>query len=275
MFSIPEDLWTVEADEGQISQVINNLVKNAGEAMPEGGIVEVSARNITVERTGALPLSEGKYIEIEVKDHGTGIRKEDIGRVFDPYFTTKQRGSGLGLASCYSIIRNHGGSITIDSELGTGTTFHIYLPVSGKQAPKTEKEELQPVFIGHGKILVMDDEMVVRRVLSETLKTCGYEVELTCDGAEAIQQYIKARESGETFDAVIMDLTVPGGMGGKETISKLLEIDPRVKAVVSSGYANDPIMAEYRKYGFSAVVVKPYNINEIVNTINSLLKDES
>ena len=271
-FSLPDDLWAVEVDQGQMGQVITNIVINADEAMPGGGIINIGARNTVIKRKGVLPLPKGDYVEITVKDYGIGIPKEHIGRVFDPYFTTKQKGSGLGLATAYSVVRNHHGYINVESELGVGTTFHIYLPASEKPAPeKKEAAEEVPVH-GKGRVLVMDDEEMVREVLRRALSLAGYEVELTSDGAEAVELYQKARESGRAFDAVILDLTVPGGMGGKEAIKKLLEIDPEVKAIVSSGYATDPIMADFKKYGFSAVVTKPYSVGELERTLHRMLR---
>jgi len=261
-FSIPDDLWIVEADEGQINQVISNLIINADQAMPEGGIIKVGAENITVGAEGVLPLQAGKYIKIAIQDAGTGISKKHLPRVFDPYFTTKKKGSGLGLATTYSIIKNHNGQIIVESKLGAGTTFYVYLPASEKEIVTREEAKERPL-AGKGKILLMDDEENVRRVAGEMLKSIGYEVSFARDGAEAIELYKKAGKSGKPFDAVVMDLTVPGGMGGKEAIKKLLEIDSEVKAIVSSGYSNDPIMADFKKHGFSGVVAKPYTIEEL------------
>jgi CheY-like chemotaxis protein len=272
-FHPADDLWPVIIDEGQIGQVITNLVINAHEAMPAGGILRIGARNIAVQRADTLPLSKGNYIEVTVADSGFGVPKEHLGRIFDPFFTTKQRGSGLGLASAYSIVKNHDGYITVESELGAGTTFHIYLPASGKPASrKRGVEAAQAALPGKGRILVMDDEEMIREMMGSMLSSRGYEVELTGDGTEAIERYVQARGAGEPFDAVILDLTVPGGMGGKETIKKLGEIDPGVTAIVSSGYATDPIMSEFKKHGFSAVVTKPYNAEELENTLYRILR---
>ncbi len=270
--SLPYDLWTVEVDEGQISQAINNIVINANEAMPAGGTLKIRVRNTVINKVGALPLPRGNYIQIDIEDKGVGISKKDLPRIFEPYFTTKQKGSGLGLATAYSIINNHDGYITVDTAQDAGTTFHLYLPASDK--PLTEKKKPAPEKIIHhgGRILVMDDEEVIRKMLHTMLKLAGYEVEVTCDGAEALHKYAQAKESGQPFDTVIMDLTIPGGMGGKEAVKKLLEIDPDAKVIVSSGYATDPIMSEYKKYGFSAVITKPYSVNQLEETIHSLLK---
>ena len=273
-FSLPDNLWPIEIDKGQMSQVITNLVINADEAMPEGGILDIRAENTVIERTGVLPLPGGDYVKITVEDHGVGISKKHLGRIFDPYFTTKQKGTGLGLATVYSIIKNHDGYITVESEPGVGTTFHIYLPALKK--PVTEKKEVeeavQAAFRGKKRILVMDDEGMIREMLSNTLSTAGFEVELASDGKEAIERYEKAREAGQPFGAVIMDLTIPGGMGGKEAIKRLIEIDPDVKAIVSSGYSTDPIMADFRKYGFSAVMTKPYTVGELEKTLRRMLR---
>ena len=248
------------------------MVINGEEAMPDGGILNIGAKNMTFKRTGTIPLPKGKYVEIIIKDYGVGISKEHLSRVFEPYFSTKQKGSGLGLATTFSIIKNHGGYITVDSKIGAGTTFYIYLPASDKPTTANgEIEEMEPNILGKGKILVMDDEEMIREMLGNMLRLAGYEVELTNDGIEAIEQYREAKESGQPFNAVILDLTIPGGLGGKETIKKLLKIDPNVIAIVSSGYATDPIMADYGEYGFKAVITKPYSISELEKTLKGFV----
>jgi two-component system cell cycle sensor histidine kinase/response regulator CckA len=271
-FSIPDDLWVAEADEGQISQAINNIAINAVQAMPNGGIVKVWARNLVIDDKSVLSLTCGKYIEIAIEDHGTGISKEHISRIFDPYFTTKNKSSGLGLATAHSIINKHGGHIAVDSEIGVGTIVHVYLPASKNQTSNSRsKQATTRIPIGEGKILVMDDEEMIRDMLGQMLGFLGYEVEVTSHGEEAIEKYAEAKEAGKPFDAVILDLTIPGNMGGKEAIKKLLEIDPGVKAIVSSGYSDDPIMANCSGYGFSAVAAKPYDVVEMGKTLHRIM----
>nr|MBC8512415.1 PAS domain S-box protein [Dehalococcoidia bacterium] len=269
-FSFQYDLRSVEIDEGQINQVITNLVLNAGEAMPGGGIVNIGVKNRVITTRSALPLPEGNYLEITIADHGVGISKENLRKLFDPYFTTKPKGSGLGLSTAYSIIKNHGGRITVNSRLEVGTTFHIYLPASEKPVPVKKEAAAETTVASKGRILVMDDEEAIRELLHNELTGIGYEVELTVDGTQAIEQYTQARESGQPFDAVILDLTVPGGVGGKEVIEKLLEIDPGVKAIVTSGYSTNPIMSAFREYGFSAAVAKPYSTGELEKILRSI-----
>ncbi|MFC2038635.1 ATP-binding protein [Chloroflexota bacterium] len=221
-FIIPDDLWVVEADEGQITQVISSLVINAHQAMPNGGVVSIRVDNVVTGVQQSLILTEGNYIKIDIEDHGTGIPRSHYNKIFDPYFTTKQKGSGLGLATTYSIIKNHGGNITFESELGTGTAFHVYLPAIGEKLmkEKKEKEGANPLSLTHGRILIMDDEEMILSLLDRMLRSAGYEVEVSREGAEAIQKYLDAKESEKPFDAVILDLTVPGGMGGEYVIAK-------------------------------------------------------
>jgi two-component system, cell cycle sensor histidine kinase and response regulator CckA len=268
--SMPDDLLPADVDEGQISQVINNLLINAVEAMPEGGVITVRAENLTISNDNAIPLAAGKYIKISIQDHGTGIRPGHLQNIFDPYFTTKQKGSGLGLAVCYSIVKKHDGHISVESELGSGTTFAIYLPASSNKISGKKDSREEPIR-GEGKILVMDDEAMVREVTGQILKHLGYDVEFTTDGTEAIDLYRKAKESGRPFDLVIMDLTVPGGMGGKEAIHRLIEIDPEVRALVSSGYSDDLVMSDFRQYGFKGVLTKPYQITQLALALHNVL----
>lgn len=272
--SIPDDLWPAEIDGGQISRVIQNLVINADQSMPEGGAIKVQAENVVVDAKDNLPLKDGKYVKISIQDGGIGIPEEYLQRIFDPYFSTKQKGSGLGLATVYSVIKNHDGYITVDSQVGIGSTFHVYFPASPGQPPVEEEEEnveINPV-AGEGRVLVMDDEENIRELVKEMLGSLGYEVTTAMDGAEAIELYRDARDSGQPFDAVITDLTVPGGMSGKEAIQQLVKIDPGVKAIVSSGYSNDPIMANFREYNFHGAIAKPYRTRELSILLHEVLR---
>jgi CheY-like chemotaxis protein len=268
--TFPENLWSIEADPGQIGQVFQNLTINAIQAMPTGGTIKVWAENLTLGTDIDLPIGAGKYIKISVRDQGMGIPAKHLPRIFDPYFTTKHKGSGLGLASTYAIIKKHHGHIAVESKPGVETTFHIYLPAVDQQ-PTPQPAEDRELLVGTGKILVMDDEEMVREVLGKMLVHLGHEAEFARDGGEAIEMFAQAQGSGSAFAAVILDLTVPGAMGGKETMARLLEIDPQVKAIVSSGYSDDPIMADFQKCGFSGVVAKPYRISELSKILQEVV----
>ncbi len=260
----------MEADEGQINQVIGNLLINSNQAMPEGGIIKITAENILVKAKSKLPMPKGKYVKLAIADQGIGISPEYLEKIFDPYFSTKQKGSGLGLATAYSIIRNHSGQIQVESQVGVGTTFCIYLPAIEKVVPAAEPETAKPT-MGQGKVLVMDDEEMVRDVLGGMLSRLGYEVDFASDGSQAIEKFVKAQETNQPFAAVILDLTIPGGMGGEKAVKELLKIDPQVKALVSRGYSDDPIMADFQKYGFTAVITKPYKVAELGKVLNDAL----
>lgn len=268
-FSIPEGLHPCVIDDAQISQVVNNLIINADQAMPEGGTITVSAENCTVDKNDSLPLKDGSYVKITIQDNGVGIAPENLNKIFDPYFSTKEKGSGLGLASSYSIIKKHGGFIGVDSKVGSGSTFTIYLPASldVEPGPAAIKEAIQEPVSGEGKILVMDDEEPVRKTAKDMLSYLGYEAELAADGNEAIAMYRDALEKNSPYAAVILDLTIPGGLGGRETIKQLKELDPGVNAIVSSGYSSDPIMAAYAKHGFNGIIIKPYRIKDIADVL--------
>ena len=276
-YSFADDLWPVDVDAGQISQVIQNLCLNASQAMPDGGLISIKAENEIITESSAHPLSPGKYLKILFQDTGVGISKKNLARVFDPYFTTKQKGSGLGLATVFSIINNHGGTIQVESELDAGTTFTIYLPAVDaplKDAARTGDQHYA-AFKGQGRILFMDDEESICEVAGEMLRHMGFEVEFAGHGEEALQKYSAARKNGNPFDAVIMDLTVPGGMGGADAVKKLLEIDPEAKAIVSSGYSNNPVMANYKEYGFIATMSKPFRLKEVGEILATALHDIS
>jgi PAS domain S-box-containing protein len=273
--SLPDDLWPVEMDDVQIRQVIHNLLMNAREAMPTGGVLTIRAENIKVAAANGLPLKEGKYIKWSVKDHGVGIPKENLQAIFDPYFTTKPtgsaRGMGLGLAICYAIIKKHDGFITIESEPGVGSIFMIYLPAFPQEGPMDTKNR-EPDFRRGGKILVMNHDESVRHATEIVLNFLGYTVESAKDGDEAVDLYGRAKDINQPFSAVILDLIVPEGKGAKETIRELLMIDPEIKAILSSGYRDDPMVSEFTKYGFQTAVEVPYDLEGIREVLNDLLK---
>jgi PAS domain S-box-containing protein len=273
IFGAGDDLWPVDADESQIGQVVNNLVINAVQAMPEGGEVRVRCDNYVVgsDKSPDMPaLEEGRYVKISVADTGVGISQEYVQKVFDPFFTTKYKGSGLGLSTSYSIVKNHGGVITVESEIGVGSTFNVYLPASDRPV---KESEIGPdeVISGEGRVLVMDDEASIRELVSEVLVRSGYEVNVAGDGAEAVELYKTAASSDEPYDVVILDLTVPGGPGGVEAIQELLIVDPGVKAIVSSGYSTDPILANYDLYGFKGFIKKPFRIAYLTKVLRDVI----
>ena len=263
-FSISDDLWLVDFDSGQISQVIQNLVLNSKHAMPEGGEIKINCANIVDIRSEiSLPLLGNAFIKITVEDTGCGIAEKYMEKIFDPYFTTKQEGSGLGLAICHSIISKHNGHIAVQSKMGEGTTFTIYLPASENQIPRVPNKEADNPKTIKAKILIMDDEQFVQDISKQMLGRLGHEVLQAKNGREAIEIIKDHRSCGRPFDVIIMDLTIPGGMGGKDAIQEILKIDPDVKAVVASGYSNDPVMADYRQYGFKASIAKPFLLAEL------------
>lgn len=272
-FHLPPDLWHLEVDEGQISQVIQNLVINAVQAMPQGGNINLAAANVELPANSGLPLPPGRYVRLTVTDEGIGIPPDHLPHIFDPYFSTKQQGSGLGLSTVYAIVRNHEGHITVNSQLGHGTTFTIYLPASAKHLTSRQRPAMELAF-GQGPILVMDDEPMVRDVVARMLRRLGYEVTTAADGQEALASYQEAMATSRPFVGVILDLTVPGGMGGKETLERLRELDPAVVALVSSGYAEDAIMTHYQEYGFRGVIKKPYRLEELGRALHQVLGRE-
>ncbi|MCU0304701.1 MAG: tetratricopeptide repeat protein [Thermoanaerobaculales bacterium] len=267
--SSPE-LWPAEVDEGQVVQVVQNLVLNAVQAMPLGGTVTVTTDNSHLT-TGDVPaLEAGRYIRIEVADTGPGIPESRLEKIFDPFYTTKKGGSGLGLATAFSIVRSHGGAIVVRSDPDEGSRFTVYLPATDREggAPEPRSDE---VLQGSGRLLIMDDDESVRSAAAELLETIGYSVDTAADGAEAIELYTTAMSEGRSYDAVVLDLTVPEGVGGRETISRLLAVDPDVRAIVSSGYSTDPVMANYREHGFAGVAVKPYRLAELARTLRAAM----
>ena len=267
---IADDLWPVEVDEGQISQVLQNLVINGEQAMLEGGIIGVEAENYSVTTHVGLPLEPGNYVRVSVMDQGIGIPQEHLSKIFDPYFTTKQKGSGLGLATTYSIIKRHEGHIAVTSALGKGTCFTFYLPASATVAGPTD-DISEGLLQGTGRILVMDDEEEIRDVLGKMLQHLGFEVDFACDGSQAVALYCRAMEDKTPYVATILDLTIPGGMGGKETLRRIQQQHPDAIVIVSSGYSNDPVMAQATQFGFSGFIPKPYNLVDLSKVLSRLL----
>jgi PAS domain S-box-containing protein len=268
---IPKDLWNMEADEGQLGHVMTNILINADQAMPDGGIITIRCENALVGEDDGLPLSKGNYIKIAFQDQGKGIPQEYLGKVFDPYFTTKETGRGLGLAAAYSIVKKHDGHIAVESSPESGTIFTLFLPASLSliaAAPKMEIESRS----GQGKILVMDDDELLLNVIATMLERLGYTAQSALNGTEAIEKYVEAQQSGEPFDAVIMDLIVPDGMGGREATEKLLAIDPHAKIIVSSGDSNNEVMSDYTRFGFSGVIAKPYRVAELSEMLQHVLQ---
>lgn len=267
---IAPDLWLAEVDSAQISQVINNMVINAQQAMSaSGGSIHVTAQNLTLRR-GKSDLPPGPYLKISVADTGPGIPGEHLSKIFDPFFTTKAHGTGLGLTTAYSIVKRHQGKVEVHSSR-KGTTFDIYLPAVPSVAPPTQGSAPGALTKGRGTILVMDDDATICDVFVPLAEKLGYHAECVADGMTALARYREAREAGQPFDLVILDLTIPGGMGGVETMPKLRELDPLVKGLVSSGYSNDPVLGNYREYGFCGVLSKPYSVEELSATLGQLL----
>ena len=274
-FSLPDNLWPAEMDDVQIRQVIQNLLINAREAMNDAGLITIQAENVNISAGDGLPLKGGNYVKWSIRDHGIGISKENLQKIFDPYFTTKPtgsaRGMGLGLAICYSIIKKHEGFITVESEPGIGSTFIVYLPAF-PQDGLSGKGATDQIIARKGRILVMDDEETVRNATGIVLNYLGYDVEYANNGNEALDLYRTARGKGDPFSAVILDLNVPGGMGGKDTLQELYAMDPHVKAIISCGYADDPVILNLREGGSCWPIHVPYDIEKMKEILDNLPK---
>lgn len=268
-----ENLWPVYADQEQLRTVFGQLTSNARQAMPEGGHLLIEAENTNLEDNSLPGLPAGRYLRIQVTDNGVGISSEHLPRIFDPYFSPQKAGKGLGLATVYSIIKRHGGKIMVSSQPGRGTRFNIYLPATEKQQ-QAEAEVSSGVFckVENAHILLMDDEEPICLATGAILEELGHRVVITHDGQEAIAAFCRARDAGTAFDLVIMDLTVPGGMGGKEAVTEILKIDPTACVLVSSGYADDPVMANFHEYGFCGGIAKPYTLNKLATALGQATK---
>jgi PAS domain S-box-containing protein len=278
IFALPDNLWVVNIDTTQISQVINNLIINADQAMPEGGILTITAENVLASSAARqdepMLLKTVDYVKVSIQDEGIGISQEALTKIFEPYFTTKTIGSGLGLATSFSIISKHKGFLGVTSELGKGSTFFLFLPaLSGEVVAPVEKESEEMLLSVHGgKVLVVDDQNDILVLLKRVLGLVGYEVITALDGAVGIELYREALESVNPFQAVILDLTIPGGMGGKETIQRLLALDTQVKVIVTSGYSDDPILSNFAAYGFKAALSKPFKFLELREKLDAMLE---
>ena len=270
MVKCAENIKPVIADRWQILQVMTNFLINARQAMPGGGTIVVTVKNIIVNgrnRTGPLP--EGDYVSVSVDDEGVGIPQSNLSRIFDPFYTTKKEGSGLGLATCHSIITKHGGHIEVESRVGEGSVFTFYLPAA-KEAPVRPEISKDTIIHGTGRILLMDDEKNIRDLGSQILERAGYEVDVAEDGEKAIELYVEARGAGRPYKAVIFDLTIPGGFGGMEAMKVLKDMDPGIKGIVISGYSHDPVMSNPEEHGFSSALQKPFNLNRLTHVLNSI-----
>lgn len=277
-FDLADDLWTADVDKGQIGQVVQNIVINALQAMPDGGVLDVAMSNQDVGADLAGVLAPGRYVRLDFTDHGPGISQADLSRIFDPYFTTKRQGSGLGLATVHSIVKKHAGFITAESEIGRGTTFRIWLPAAAAGVVPAAPLVAPPVSVVNGhagaRVLLMDDEEFIRNLGTSILKRYGYRPTAVGDGQAALTEYRQARETGEPYQLVILDLTIPGGMGGRQTIEELLKLDPGVRAIVSSGYSNDLVLANYQAHGFRGMISKPYDVADFAHAVERVLKGE-
>lgn len=273
IFYISDDLWTANVDRGQISQVVQNLVINAIQASNGDSSIIIRAENQVIDEQNSMMLNPGYYVKFCVKDFGIGIQEENLQKIFDPYFTTKSNGNGLGLSICHSIVRKHRGTITVSSKIDVGSIFNVYIPADSSKIilESRNKPELVKEDKINEKVLVLEDEEVVIHVLGSILKRLKYEFKIVETGEKAIFEYKQALEAGSRYHVVILDLTIPGGMGGEETMKKLLIIDPEVKAIVSSGYGTGTIMSNFEQFGFQAVLEKPYTIAELSTSLRKIL----
>jgi CheY-like chemotaxis protein len=265
-FFLAENLWLCNVDKNQIGQVVDNIVINAQQAMPNGGEIQITAENVSLGEKEHCLLSKGAYVIISIKDSGIGMHKDVMPRIFDPFYTTKMKGHGLGLATCYSIVNRHGGCIDVESELGKGSIFHVYLPAS--PGPVAANAPVMATHKGSGSIIVMDDEEAIRLAYREMLELLGFSVICKNDGKETVDFYRSEVEAKRSYAAMIFDLTIPGGMGGIEAVAEIRKFDKEIPVFVASGYADDPVITDPAKYGFTASLCKPFTIEELSEMLN-------
>ena len=271
-FNIPDGLWSCNFDKNQIGQVIDNMVINARAAMPEGGVIIISVINISLKEGEKGALRAGNYVKISIHDDGIGIPEDVLPKIFDPFFTTKEKGNGLGLSICHSIVKRHDGWIDVESAPGKGTTFHLYLPASRKTSMELPPQKPASFHKGSGRILIMDDEEIIRQSVAKILDTLGYSVECRRNGKETLAFLTEEIKAGRSFSAILLDLTVPGGMGGKEVALEIRKLNIKTPLFVTSGYSNDPVMSNPNKYGFTDSICKPFTIDDLAAMLNRHLR---
>ena len=269
-YSTQESLYPVEIDENQISQVVNNLLINSKQAMQEGGTVFINVENCNIENNQHDFLHQGNYIKLSIRDKGDGIPDNVLPKIYDPFFSTKTYGIGLGLTTCSSIIKKHDGLITVESQLGEGTIFNVYLPALPSNVMFEHEQDHDSIKI-NGRVLIMDDDDLIQDIINEKLSDIGYDIEFASEGNEAIEKYKKARINNQPFDAVILDLIIPGGIGGKEVLGKLIEIDPKTKAIALSAYSDDPAILDCVSYGYKSSISKPFELDELCEVLHKVI----
>ncbi len=270
--SLPGNLWLVEAPEEQVGQIIQNLIINADQAMPDGGTIRVRAENLTMAEDAHANLKGGKYVRISIQDQGRGLSQEQLSRIFEPFFTTKDKGMGLGLATCLSLATLNHGHIQVASGQGRGTTFQVYLPACEGLSPPEKSGETE-IHKGQGRILLIDDDRVIRKSVGDAIMMLGYDVVSAKDGAQGIALYKQARAAAQPFQAVIMDLSMPGGMGGRTAVRQLLKYDPAAKVILSSGFSETSGSSYLEEYGFSGVLSKPYDLEDLGKVLRQLIAE--
>lgn len=269
-YQIEEKLWPVQVDEGQFNRVFHNIILNADQAMPEGGTVTIAARNVGEDESKPVTLPAGRYVSVRISDEGVGIPAEHFDKIFDPYFSTKTEGSGLGLAVAHSIVQNHGGEIIVKSRVGRGTSFEVWIPACTDEPASSTKSPPRDT-PARFKVLILEDDPAVAQVIERQLARLGGDVTLTRGGEATVRAFRAATQAKAPYDLLILDLTIPGGFGGKAVAAELRGSKGATKFVVSSGYSHDPVMSQFRDHGFDGVLQKPYTLAELSALIQSLL----